>query len=56
MHRLRKYFSKSLIGLIIVITGLYTAGCTGPRQITAPDAKELSTVKPGESEKGGVII
>lgn len=56
MHQLREFFPTSIMGLIIVITGLHTVGCTGPRQITAPNAKELSMSKPGESEREGVTL
>jgi hypothetical protein len=35
---------------------MYVAGCTGPREIVAPDAKELSMSNVGQSEREGFTL
>ena len=56
MDRRRNSFSLSIIGLIIVIASVSAAGCAGPRQIAAPDAKELRISKVGETEQEGITL
>ena len=58
MDQTRKFFPLSAIGLIIVAVGMciFSIGCTGPRQIVAPDDKELPTSISEQSEQGGFTL
>jgi hypothetical protein len=58
MDRPRRFSPSDVIGFMIIAAAMciYAAGCTGPRQIVAPDAKELSMSDEGRSERGGFTL
>ncbi len=58
MDHLRKYPPPGVIGLMIVATGIcmYLTGCSGPQQIVAPDASELSTSNVGQGQRNGLTL
>lgn len=58
MDHSTKFSRPSFIGLVTVAVGMciFAAGCTGPRQIVAPDSRELSMSDEGQSERDGVTL
>ncbi len=56
MDGIRKYSPPSVIGMFLVVGVMYTAGCTGPRPIIAPDDKELSMSNVGQSNRDGFTL
>jgi hypothetical protein len=53
---MRKVLNPRFIALIILLVGVYGVGCTGPRQIVVPDAKEVFMAKAVQIEREGLKL